>query len=221
MISHSLQCRHLQPIELAPNWVEREYSIPRNPFVIDVGCSKGYWALRYGAAHPNVNVLGIDIRQPVIDVALEKRKALNLGNVHFLKSNANVDINKIISSIQCSVSAGVELIAIQFPDPYFRENHHKRRLLNTQFIRSLINGGVDEGTRLFVQTDVEELMNAMTEVLEQNSDLVSLTPGQSYDDTLFNPVPFDVPTEREISCRKNGNVKIHKVMVQTKRSRFT
>ena len=180
-------------------------------------CSKGKWATDYAGENPDINVLGVDIRQPVIDLAMARKHSLHLNNVHFLKSNANVDICQILASIENSVSTGVELITIQFPDPYFKARQHKRRLVNEQFIRNILKGNIAVGTKIFIQTDVEELMLAMVEVLEKNSPLVMLVDGQSFSNTLHNPSPYDLmPTERELSCRENGNNLIHRVMMQTK-----
>ena len=91
--------------------------------------------------------------------------------------------------------------------------------MNDEFIRSIIDGNVKTGTQIFMQTDVEELMIAMMEVLEKNVHLVSLADGHSYSHTLQNPPPFDLPTEREVSCRDNGNYDIYRVMVQTNTER--
>lgn len=208
-------CSHQQPIKLSPNWISQAYTSPKKPFVVDVGCSKGIWTTEYATAHPDKNVLGLDIRQPVIDIALARKNATQLGNVHFLKSNANVDIHQILAHIEDSESAGVELIAIQFPDPYFKSRQHKRRLVNEHFVQNIIRGKVALGTKIFLQTDVEELMIAMIEVLQRSSHLVSLVEGQSYTDTFLNPAPYNLPTERELSCRESGNELIYRVMVKT------
>lgn len=208
-------CSHQKPIDLPPSWVTDEFSCTQKPFIVDIGCSKGNWTTEYAASNPDKNVVGIDIRQAVIDLALARRSASQLDNVHFLKSNANVDISHILSSIEEVSSPGVEMITIQFPDPYFKARQHKRRLLNDEFLHNIVHGRVKAGTKIFVQTDVEELMWAMVEVLEKNKHLVALADGHSFTDTLLNPPPYDLPTEREVSCRENGNFEIFRIMVQT------
>ena len=106
-------CRHQRPIELPERWVHDKYSTPNNPFIIDIGCSKGMWATSYAQQNPNKNVLGVDIRQPVIDMALARCENMKLSNIHFLRSNANVDISKILAGISDSCASGVEMITIQ------------------------------------------------------------------------------------------------------------
>ena len=191
-----------------------KYSTPNNPFIIDIGCSKGMWATSYAQQNPNENVLGVDIRQPVIDMALARCENMKLSNIHFLRSNANVDISKILAGISDSCASGVEMITIQLPDPYFKARQHKRRLVNDGFIRSIVDGKIKVGTKIFLQTDVEELMVAMVEVLEA-SPLVTAAEGHCYTKTLRNPAPYDLPTEREISCAENDNYNIYRLMVQT------
>jgi tRNA (guanine-N7-)-methyltransferase len=183
--------------------------------VVDIGCSKGHWTTSFARQNPDKNVLGVDIRQPVVDMAMARKESLKLGNVHFLASNANVNISQILSSIEEQGCGGVELITIQFPDPYFKARQHKRRLVNEAFIGSIISGQVRAGTRIFIQTDVEDLMGAMVGVLERCAHLVAPAEGHSYSSTLLNPAPYDLPTEREESCRENGNFDIHRIMVRT------
>lgn len=210
-----LFCSHQKPIALETNWLRNVYDCPDNKFVVDIGCSKGAWAASYAEQYPNKNVLGLDIRQPVIDLALARSKKNKIRNVHFLKSNANVDISYILSTIHDSSAGGVTLLTIQFPDPYFKARHQKRRLVNDLFIQSIITGKVAVGTRVFVQTDVEEVMQAVLEVFRSNAHLVAPAPGHCFSTPLLNPAPFDLPTEREISCQENDNFSIYRVMVQT------
>ena len=70
-----------------------------NNKLINILFIKGTWALNYAKRHPDVNVLGLEIRRPVVEFALKRKVRWGLSNVHFLSCNANVDLDRILSSI--------------------------------------------------------------------------------------------------------------------------
>ena len=92
-----------QPQPLDPDWVRHAFAAPTQPTVVDIGCAKGTWVLKSGQTTPTKNVLGLEIRRPVVQFALERKKRWGLSNVHFLSVNANVDLARILGDL---VAAG-------------------------------------------------------------------------------------------------------------------
>ena len=67
--------QHVNPLSAAlakslptPPWASL-YAKPSQPFLIDVGCSKGEFDLAAAAAFPEHNILGLDIRPAVVEEA--------------------------------------------------------------------------------------------------------------------------------------------------------
>merc|ERR1712060_327114 len=113
------------------------FADPSLPFVVDIGCAKGAWAIEYAKAHQGVfNVLGLEIRDAAAEIALARKQQEELDNVHFLNSNANVDLDRILSDI-VSHPSRVNMVTIQFPDPYFKKKQQKRRVLNGDLLDTL------------------------------------------------------------------------------------
>lgn len=181
---------HQKIIQLSNSWIAESFVNPELPVVIDIGCSKGAWAMNMAKKYPSHNFLGIDIREGAVQLALYRKEERSLNNCHFLFTNANVNLTRILKDI-AQAGIFVDTLAIQFPDPMYKTRHQKRRMLNTQLIEDILSqvgGSRNAGdgsesitacgndvsrslysnvvrphkrTRLFVQTDVMKEMHAM------------------------------------------------------------
>jgi tRNA (guanine-N7-)-methyltransferase len=190
------------PITLEEGWLATAFAKPINrDFIVDIGCAKGTWALSMCKADPDINVLGLEIRKPMVQNCLLRKQSWGLTNVHFLSCNANVNIHRILIDIQ-KQGATVGTVTIQFPDPQFKERHKKRRLVNAIFVQNL-SGALKEGTRVFMQSDVKELLEDM---ISHFLDSPYFVPAQGYDSTCLegNTSPFPVQTEREVATLANS-----------------
>jgi len=203
-------------IELEDNWVSAAYSNPhQGKFIVDIGCAKGSWSLEMCKQNPELNILGLEIRGPLVENSLVRKAKWNLTNVHYLSCNANVNILHILSSLQ-QQDIHVDTVALNFPDPQFKERHKKRRLVNARFVRDLgeglkpessENANVDnasarEGTKVFFQSDIFEVIVDMASHFSSSR---YFSPALNYDmnDMENNKSPFPVHTEREISTLRH------------------
>ena len=196
-----LASAYQQPTLLDIDWIQKHYKSPNLPFIIDIGCSKGTWALEMCTDNENTNIVGLEIRKPVVEYALERRDKRGLTNVHFIQTNANVDIERIIKDIQQTSS--VEMICIQFPDPHFKAKHKKRRVVNELFVNTL-SDLLSKGSKIFLQSDVDEVILDMilSFSLSPSFEIADgYTNGQP--ETLqLNTNPTPIQTEREISVQR-------------------
>lgn len=191
-----------KPLELDKDWLSTAFdSAPQRPLVIDIGCSKGAWALSYAVENPHVNVLGLEIRRPMVDIALQRKKTLDLRNAHFLASNAGVDLSGILQNI-ASHNIHLKCLCISFPDPHFKSKHHKRRVVQPEFV-SAITAGIGRGTELYIQSDIKELEEEMCELF-LNSGCFDLANGYDLERLSSNPPAFLIQTDREVSCLSRG-----------------
>lgn len=213
--TNPLTRKNQTPIELPEKFLEKIYPNPKNPLIIDVGCGKGGWVLNYAHQHPSFNVLGLELRLSAVEICQYRKEKYQIENAHFYKSNANVDLKNILQNIRsydaeingAASSASPYLlraITIQFPDPHFKKRNYKRRVVNQSFMNILSNYTQKNQTKIFLQSDVEELMLDMVSYFQQSP---YFSPVENYDiNTLDkNPNPFNIPTEREISCQKKAS----------------
>eukprot|EP00747_Dinoflagellata_sp_TGD_P097723 gnl/TRDRNA2_/TRDRNA2_167219_c1_seq4.p1 gnl/TRDRNA2_/TRDRNA2_167219_c1~~gnl/TRDRNA2_/TRDRNA2_167219_c1_seq4.p1 ORF type:complete len:217 (-),score=37.98 gnl/TRDRNA2_/TRDRNA2_167219_c1_seq4:65-715(-) len=57
-------------------WLEDSFAKPALPVVIDIGCAKGSWALKYATQHQELNVLGLEIRADAVQLAMSRKTRL-------------------------------------------------------------------------------------------------------------------------------------------------
>ena len=171
-----------------------------------MGCAKGTWAAQYAQDNPHVNVIGIDIREPIIELANARAQRLGITNAYYIYTNANVNISRIINDI--SKPSAVQRITINFPDPYFKKRHHKRRLVNNAFVRTLAQGLL-EGAEVCFQSDVLELCLVTVKSFASGPWFVPCAY-HDVNDLEGNKNPTGVLTEREISVLKR-KLKVYRI----------
>ena len=87
-----------------------------------------------------------------------------------------------------------QTVTIQFPDPWFKKKHAKRRMVNAELVASVVNRLSDDG-RIFVQTDIEFLADEMFDLFRRDDRL-------TFDELTENPFP--IKTEREKAVEDKG-----------------
>ena len=176
------------PLELPPP--AELFSDPCLPVHLDIGCARGRFLLAMAQEHPQRNHLGVEIRRALVSAAEADRQALGLGNLHYLFCNANVSLEAWLAALPAE---HLELVTIQFPDPWFKKKHHKRRVLQPALLLA-IAGALAPGRQLFLQSDVPAVIEPMVALCEA-SGCFSRPPQDTRPWRVDNPLP--VPTERE------------------------
>ncbi|HYX14566.1 MAG TPA: tRNA (guanosine(46)-N7)-methyltransferase TrmB, partial [Nostoc sp.] len=102
-------------------------------------------------------------------------------------------------SILSSLPPGsLQRVTIQFPDPWFKTRHAKRRVVQPELVADLANylavGGV-----IFLQSDMEFVAVEMRDRFAAHPAYQKVGAGEWLAE---NPLP--VPTEREIGTQKKG-----------------
>lgn len=192
-----LTSKYQQPVQLEEGWLQKAFAQPHaKEFIIDIGSAKGSWAIAMCENNPDMNILGLEIRRPMVEMCLHRKCARKLNNIHFLSTNANVDLDTILANLN---GAGVIIstVTIQFPDPHFKHKHKKRRLVNEQLVLSLATR-LKSGTHVFIQSDIEELEQYMLSFF-LGSPYFSVATGYDAVNLVSNKSPFAVQTEREIA----------------------
>ncbi len=167
------------------------------PIHLDIGCARGNFLLEMAASNSQWNFLGLDIRESLVLGAEKDRIQLGLNNLSFLFCNANVSLKNWLLHF---AKSKVKRVSIQFPDPWFKQRHRKRRVLTPSFL-SLLAESLDTGSELFIQSDVESIMNEMTSLIDHNEYFNSKFPHSKLS-TI--PSPFPILTEREKYVKSKG-----------------
>lgn len=196
-----LASRYLVPMEGGEEWVTEAFSNTKKPVIVDIGCAKGTWVLKYGNENPEMNIVGLEIRKPVVEFALQRKLKWGLTNVHFLSVNANIDLNRILKDLK-STGGSIEMVTIQFPDPHFKKKHKKRRVVNELLVNTIVSH-LEIGKKIFLQSDILDVTEDMIFNFSNNEQLEIV---EGFDPLKLdeNLSPNNVLTEREIATQKKG-----------------
>jgi len=93
-------------------------------------------------------------------------------------------LDRLIADIP---DGALRAVTIQFPDPWFKKRHAKRRMVNADLVDAVVKK-LTVGGRIFVQTDIEFLAEEMFELFRADDRLT---------ETGIKTNPYPVRTERE------------------------
>ena len=175
-----------QPVD-----IESIFADPDRPLLLDIGCGRGRFLLRMAEAEPALNYLGIEIRQPLVDEANRIASDAGLTNLHYEFCNAMLWLGRLIADIPDGI---LQAVTIQFPDPWFKKKHAKRRMVNGELVATVIDK-LSSGGHIFVQTDIESLAEEMFELFRKDARVTEVP----YMENLYA-----VKTEREKSVEARG-----------------
>jgi tRNA (guanine-N7-)-methyltransferase len=181
-----LGSKYQTPI-IPPNW-QQIYADATQPLHLDIGCARGKFLIEMAELHPQINFLGLEIRKPLVDEANEDRDRLNLTNLHFLFCNINISFSPLLQSLPTEV---LKWVTIQFPDPWFKQRHIKRRVVQPELVDALATYLIKESI-IFVQSDVESVAIEMRDRFSTNPHFQ-----QQHPEPWLKTNPFPIPTERE------------------------
>lgn len=177
-----------------PQWAEI-YETLDQPLHLDIGCARGRFILEMAQQFPERNFLGIEIRQALVTDANQIRDELRLKNLHYLFANINTSLQTLLDSLP---TEKLTWVTIQFPDPWFKKRHQKRRVVQPDLVDILARHTPDT-TVFFLQSDVEEVATEMREKFLEH-ERFELT----HDSFWLSENIFSVPTEREIATQNKG-----------------
>ncbi|RBP53496.1 tRNA (guanosine(46)-N7)-methyltransferase TrmB [Arenicella xantha] len=134
------------------------------PTVLEIGFGNGLSLADMAEQHPELNFFGVEVHRPGVGSLLVQVKQRGLENVRVSQDDA-------VQVLEQQVPEGsLHRVQIFFPDPWHKKRHHKRRLLQAEFVAALVQRLAPGGT-IHVATDWEHYAEHILEVLAANTDL--------------------------------------------------
>ncbi len=150
------------------------------PIIIDVGAGTGTFADGLLKKFPTKNYLLFEIRLPMVERLRQKFK--NQQNVVALDGNAGLNFKGIIEPLQNNL----ESVFINFPDPWPKAKHHKRRFVNEKWLQQTY-AWINSRVMFYFQTDFADLF----------ADTLELITESDFDFEIFKNSPHGVQTHWE------------------------
>ncbi len=128
-----------------------------NPIYIEIGMGKGNFIIKNALNNTNINYIGIEMYDSVILRAVEKTNELELNNLYLIRMDARL--------IEEVFDKEVDLIYLNFSDPWPKERHAKRRLTSPRFLARYDNIFKNK-KHIIMKTDNIDLFNYSEESLK-------------------------------------------------------
>ncbi|MDR1567778.1 MAG: tRNA (guanosine(46)-N7)-methyltransferase TrmB [Streptococcaceae bacterium] len=113
------------PEQFKGKWQERFGN--HHPIHIEVGSGKGRFITELAKANPEINYISVDIQLSVLSHVLDKVLASEISNVQLLHVDG--------SSLTNYFAPGeIDLLYLNFSDPWPKKRHEKRRLTSQEFL---------------------------------------------------------------------------------------
>jgi tRNA (guanine-N7-)-methyltransferase len=186
-----------------PDWQDI-YQTRNRPIHLDIGCARGRFLLALAQQNPEVNYLGIEIRRQLVDLANQERDELGLTNLHYLFGNMNSSAKILLESLPDNQ---LKTISIQFPDPWFKKKHNKRRVVQPDLVKLLVDY-LASGGEIFLQSDIKEVAVEMRDRFAANANLT-----QQHSQEWLETNPLNVPTERELYVLEQ-NIPVYRALFE-------
>lgn len=143
------------------NWDNFEIFNNHNKVILEIGFGQGNTLVSNAINNPDVNYIGIEVYQAGCINILSSINEHKLKNLRVCQGDAKMILANHIKSKSLS---GLQLF---FPDPWPKSKHHKRRLVQTDFIE-LLADKLSPGGFIHMATDWQPYAEHMYNVLESN-----------------------------------------------------
>jgi len=189
--------QHVNPLSSNFNQIERVPSLnemfgdSKLNLHLDIGCAAGEFLFDLALVNTSWNYLGIEIRERLVKKAKLKVQEREIKNLYFVFGNATNILNDAQSKF---IIKNVKSISFNFPDPWFKKRHYKRRVIQPEFI-TILSNSLEKGTLIFIKTDVKELFDYMDCTISSNPYFKTIDKKDFNYSESFNP--NKIKTNRE------------------------
>tara|TARA_A100001015_G_C14867383_1_gene662918 strand:- start:263 stop:868 length:606 start_codon:yes stop_codon:yes gene_type:complete len=143
---------HTNPLNIRhrfeKDWIN---SINKTSFLdIEIGCGRGVFLRDWAKQNLNRTIVGIEVRKSIVDILQDRIKNDDLPNATIIHGNGHYFLQDGVENNT------IDRLFIFHPDPWFKKRHHKRRVINHEFLNIAAKKLKPEG-KLCISTDVKEL----------------------------------------------------------------
>ena len=142
--------------DLESSWAEK-------PSALDIGFGAGETTIHLAKRKPEMSVLGAEVYLSGIGSLLSKADEESLNNISILNEDVVPFLEERVPD-DC-----FNLILMFYPDPWPKRKHHKRRLLQKDFI-DLLNKKLKVGSVFYFKSDWEHFFQEASKLLFNNND---------------------------------------------------
>ena len=132
-----------------------------NPVVMEIGFGNGLSLAEMAETDPETNFFGVEVHSPGLGSLLVQVKQRRLSNVRVSGDDAVQVLKRVPDQ-------SLDRLQIFFPDPWHKKRHHKRRLIQKNFVEEAVKK-LKAGGVFYVATDWENYAQQVLGVLGEVS----------------------------------------------------
>ena len=130
-----------------------------SPKILEIGFGMGETTAKIAQTLPEKDFLGVEVHTPGVGALLKLIEESSIPNIRIIQHDAVDVLNYMLPD------ASLDGVHIFFPDPWHKKRHHKRRLIQSEFVK-LLCAKLKPGGYLHVATDWQEYAEWVLEVLQ-------------------------------------------------------
>jgi tRNA (guanine-N7-)-methyltransferase len=124
------------------------------PVLLEIGSGMGESTASMARDAPGVDLLAVEIYQPGLAQLLLRIEQAEITNLRLLRGDAYTVLQEHVAA------SSLDGVRIYFPDPWPKRRHHKRRLVQPEFV-ALVTSRLAVGATLHLATDWEPYAQEM------------------------------------------------------------
>ncbi len=170
------------------------------PLEVELGCADADFSFELASKHPDWWVIGLEIREQVLDRNRLRADKEGLKNLSFGYVNLNIDIDRVFAD------RAVDRFHLLFPDPWFKQRHRKRRVIEPGLL-AVLRRQLRSGGELHFASDIFDVALAAMAEIEDPSNHHLGYRNLAGPWSFWRGNPFDAASRRErITLRRQQRV---------------
>jgi len=121
----------------------------QNPVALEIGSGMGDFVAQMAVLHPDWNFIAIDYYNKGCLKTCKRIDKAGLDNVRVVRDEARAFLER------CIPPESLRAVIINCPDPWPKQRHRKRRLVNADFV-NFLGGFIRPGADFYFATDFDD-----------------------------------------------------------------
>lgn len=162
------------------------------PLIVEIGFGRGEFLLHLARSNPQTSVVGFEIANRPLTHTEGKIEREGLTNVRVIHSMAETALHHLFTP------ASIAQIHVNFPDPWFKQGHSHRRLMQRDTLDAIVSR-LAPGGLFYLATDILTYAEMSRDLLAETPGLDNLLP-----EAWAANMPGRVVTKYEAAARREG-----------------
>ncbi len=168
------------------------------PLLLEIGFGRGAFLIHLARAHPDCNVIGLEVANRCLEAAESAVERLGLTNVRLVHARAETALHHLFRPNT------IRDVYINFPDPWFKRGHHHRRLMQADTL-DVLASRMQPGAHLYLATDILDYAEMSAALLES----VRTFESRQSESWTTEPPPGRIVTKYEEKARREGRTPLY------------